>query len=156
MGAIDIVACRARGGAPFATVFAMRCLVLCSLGLGFVLAATSACHNDCDFDSRCNGNTLEICGEGADQQVNRHVSSTPCAGPNAACVEHDGQALCVHAPATSCDASFTPACDHSIALACDRDFRFVVAQDCAARTDGKTTCAVSTAATSAAIECRAP
>lgn len=156
MEIVNELACRARLSALLAIVLAMRRLVLCLLGLGFLFAAASACNNDCDFYSRCNGNTLEVCGEGPDQQFNRRVSSTPCEGPNATCVEHDGRASCVHAPATSCDASFTPACDQSIALTCDRDFPFVVAHDCASRTDGKTTCAVSTVDASTSIECRAP
>jgi hypothetical protein len=102
--------------------------------------ATPACNNECDFFERCNGNVREICGDGADQVVNRKIRAEPCADANPICAQFDDDhARCVHDPATTCDDGFTPQCDGDLLLRCPvsayangnpAETRFLVAQDC--------------------------
>lgn len=107
--------------------------------------ALNGCGNECSFKEQCNGNVLEICGEGPDQVVNRKVSSTPCEAPNEVCVEPtEGMAYCARSPQTSCDDTFDGACDGTVRLMCSPKLinpegapRFVVAFDCA---DSNQTC----------------
>jgi hypothetical protein len=86
--------------------------------LGFFLVALTGCDNECGFDTRCNGDNFEVCGEGPDQMFHRRVHSSPCAAPNTACVEVRGEAACVAAPRTACDATFEPRCEGANAVSC--------------------------------------
>lgn len=79
----------------------------------------AACGNDCDYFQACDGDTLLVCGEGVDQQVNRKIHEVPCEAPNAVCVttEPDSYATCAadEAPCTEGDA---PACDGTVLRTC--------------------------------------
>lgn len=116
------------------------------LVLGFVGAVTApACNNECDFFERCNGNIREVCGDGADQVVNRKIRSEPCEGANSVCAAFDDDhARCVHAPATACDDTLVPSCSGDLLLMCPvssyanenpDETRFVIAVDCTALDD---------------------
>lgn len=90
--------------------------LLLALCAPLVLLSAVACDNECSFFERCNGDVLEICGDGADQVVGRRVNSYPCEGANATCVENtDDSASCVAAPATECDDAFVPTCSEEFA-----------------------------------------
>jgi len=103
------------------------------------LLVVNACGNECSFHSQCNGEVLEICGEGPDQVVNRKVRSVPCEAPNATCVEPvEDYAYCARAPATTCDDTFDESCDGTVRLMCSTKLispegapRFVLGFDCA-------------------------
>ncbi|MDI1481342.1 hypothetical protein [Polyangium sp. y55x31] len=115
----------------------------------FLAAATflvvNGCGNECSFKEQCNGNVLEICGEGPDQVVNRKVHDTPCVAPNEVCVEAaEDVAYCARAPQASCDDTFDESCDGTFRVTCRPKLiapegvpRFVVAVDCA---DSNKTC----------------
>ncbi len=111
-----------------------------------------ACFNDCSYFERCDGDTLLVCGEGPDQQVNRKENRVPCEAPNDVCVEvGDDNATCAHVP-DPCEAGSAATCDGDLLLECApftsslglysgdaQDQSFVQAVDCAA--DGRV-CAV--------------
>jgi len=112
-------------------------------GLAFLVSSmfTVACNNECSFFERCNGDVLEVCGDGPDQVVNRKVRSSPCEAPNTICrPSTDDDARCVHASATACDDDTAARCDGPLLLACPRsqflassdvdEARFLVATDC--------------------------
>ncbi len=77
------------------------------------------CFNDCSYYERCDGDTLLVCGEGADQQVNRKVNEVPCEAPNAVCVEvGDANATCAHA-ADICDSTAAARCEGDVLITCE-------------------------------------
>lgn len=84
-----------------------------------VLALLLGCNNDCSYFERCDGQTLLVCGESADQQVNRKVNEVPCEAPNAVCVEvGDDNATCAY-EADACAAGAAAACEGDILVTCD-------------------------------------
>lgn len=84
-----------------------------------LLALVVGCANDCDYFERCDGSTLLVCGESADQQVNRKVNEVPCEGPNDVCVEvGDDNATCAHA-ADPCEAGTAATCEGDLLITCD-------------------------------------
>jgi hypothetical protein len=110
----------------------------------FVLTLLLACNNDCSYYERCDGDTLLVCGEAADQQVNRQVNEVPCEAPNAVCVEvGENNATCAQA-AEPCVEGQAPTCEGDLLLTCEpfrsaigllgdgSDQSFVQAVDCAA------------------------
>ncbi len=105
-------------------------------GLAACALAAAGCGNECDFFSRCDGNTRQVCGGGVDQQVNRKIVSTPCAGENPVCVEENGHAICAVAASPRCDSSTPDRCEGDVAVACSRadwdtPAGFVTRTDCA-------------------------
>lgn len=83
----------------------------------FLLALLVAC-NDCNYFEQCDGNTLLVCGEGVDQQVNRKVKEVPCEGDNPVCVAAgDTYATCAVSD-ESCDPSAPATCDGDLLLSC--------------------------------------
>jgi hypothetical protein len=86
--------------------------------LSLALLGLTGCDNECGFDTRCNGDNLETCGEGPDQIFHRRVHSSPCSAPNTACVEVSGEAACVAPTRTACDATFVPRCEGENAVSC--------------------------------------
>lgn len=103
------------------------------LGIALLTAVhPGSCGNECDFFERCQGNVLQICGEGVDQCWNRHVRDEPCIAPNGACASVGANAICARAPLTECDRSFVPYCEGTLLLECGSSPEgFVVAEDCA-------------------------
>ncbi|MDO9280415.1 MAG: hypothetical protein Q7U06_00800 [Pseudomonadota bacterium] len=80
------------------------------------------CFNDCSYYERCDGDTLLVCGESADQQVNRKVNEQTCEAPNAVCVEvGDDNATCASA-ADPCDEGAAATCDGDVLVICDAFF----------------------------------
>lgn len=76
------------------------------------------CFNDCSYYERCDGDTLLVCGESHDQQVNRKVNEVPCEAPNAVCVEvGDNNATCAH-EADPCDPGTVATCDGDVLVEC--------------------------------------
>ena len=109
-----------------------------------VLALLLGCNNDCFYFERCDGGTLLVCGDGADQQVNRDVNEVPCEAPNAVCVEvGEDNATCAY-EAEACEAGAAATCDGDVLLTCEpfqsaigllgegTDQSFVQGTDCAA------------------------
>lgn len=102
------------------------------------------CFNDCSYFEACDGDTLLVCGESADQQVNRKVNEVPCEAPNATCVDvGEKNATCAHA-ADPCEDGTAATCDGDVLVECvaftsaigllgqGSDVSFLQATDCAA------------------------
>ena len=113
----------------------------------FSLSLLTACGNECSFHEQCDGNVLQVCGEGADQVFGREVYETPCEDLNDVCVEIDDKAaMCAADPATACDLdTHTATCDGDVLTTCtgvmytqpvDYDTAYEILVDCAA--DGMT------------------
>lgn len=84
-----------------------------------LLLVLLACGNDCDYYERCDGDTLLVCGESADQQVNRKVNEVPCEAPNDVCVEvGDMNATCA-ADTGACEAGAVPTCEGDALVSCE-------------------------------------
>lgn len=119
----------------------MRILLLgAALTFGFAVSA-AGCNNECGFFERCDGDVLEICGDGPDQIVNRKLHRHPCEAPNATCRERtDDIAECVYVDAIACDDTTASRCEGSLLLECPRrrfsseskveEARFMKATDC--------------------------
>ena len=119
--------------------------LLASLSLALI-ACCAACGNQCDFTSRCQGTTLQTCGQ-PDQVANRRVSSSVCAGANPVCVQiiNGGgftEAICAQSD-SSCSAG--PAtCTGDAVVTCNDRFKRPVASACGslhcAAVDGGAAC----------------
>jgi len=106
-----------------------------------LLAVMVGCDNECDFYERCDGNVLQVCGDGVDQWIGRRIHETPCEEPSGACVELDDTAMCASEPLTECSLGETEAyCDGDVRYMCDgvRLFEpvdyptaYLTAEDCA-------------------------
>lgn len=86
----------------------------------------------CPYESRCNGNVLEVCTVGVDQMFgDPSYASTPCEGVNPVCVDApSGRSLCARAASAPCaDASVTRCDTPDVAVRCEEGFE--VAEDCA-------------------------
>lgn len=103
------------------------------------------CDNECSFQERCDGTTLEVCGDGPDQVVGRKVNTTDCTAEavDGTCVEIDDQsATCASEPVTECDLEQTDSvCEGDVLVGCTGVYYttpvsyptgFVVRVDCAA------------------------
>ena len=106
-----------------------------------VALSSTGCDNECDFFERCDGDTLEVCGEGADQVTNRKLQRIPCEAPNATCRAFtDDDARCVFEDAIPCDDTAEDRCDGDLLLTCPpslftstsgvTESRYFVATDC--------------------------
>ena len=68
-----------------------------------IAALSLAACNECSFGERCDGNTRQVCGEGADQLAGRTVREFPCDSPNDTCTKIDLQtARCVVSGTSDC------------------------------------------------------
>lgn len=100
------------------------------LGAAALLSALPACNNDCNFSRRCAGDTLEVCGDGPDQFVNRKISREPCESPNTVCVERgDSQAECILPAETICDDSFQRRCEGQTLIVCTPELGYADSSD---------------------------
>lgn len=114
------------------------------LFLGLAATLALGCNNECDFFERCDGTTLQICGDGPDQVVNRKIHESPCVAPAGVCVQADeDSAYCAHDPETMCDDAFDESCDGTVRVHCrekpleaEGTPRYVVAIDCASSGKG--------------------
>ncbi len=94
------------------------------LAIAVLLLFSSGCFgcNECSFWSRCDGDVLEVCGEGPDQVVGRDIRRFPCEAPNETCATHGDRnqyASCVRAPKVECDVdSFDAYCDSNVLVDC--------------------------------------
>jgi hypothetical protein len=105
--------------------------LLAALSLALI-ALTAACGNQCDFTTRCQGNTLQTCGQ-PDQMVNRQISSNPCSSPNPVCVQlvNGGgftEAICAQSD-TACSVG-APSCTGDTVVTCNDRFKRPVAAAC--------------------------
>lgn len=119
----------------------MKVLVLgVVLTLAFAVSA-AGCNNECGFFERCDGDVLEICGDGPDQVVNRKLNRYPCEAPNTTCrARTDDIAECVYVDAIACDDTTASRCEGALLLECPRsrffaesnveEARFMKATDC--------------------------
>lgn len=99
-------------------------LTLALLGLGCSLER-------CAFTARCVGDSqMDRCIINSNEEP--EVTRSTCSAPNAACLQvtPDEQVRCVHAPVSSCDASFVDRCEGTQRVYCDEAFGWVQAVDC--------------------------
>ena len=91
----------------------------------------TGCPN-CEYESRCDGDSLKVCSVGVDQLAGDESRGTiPCDGENPVCVDLDREtAQCVRAGQPACDADFAEICEGNVAVRCHAGYQ--VAEDCAA------------------------
>ena len=82
----------------------------------FLLALLVAC-NDCSYFETCDGDTLMVCGSGADQQFGRTENPFPCTAPNDVCLPvGTSNATCASSEETCTAESST--CDGDVLVEC--------------------------------------
>ena len=106
-----------------------------SFALSFALLPTAllvtGCPN-CEYESRCDGNTLKTCGMGVDQLVGEEGrDSAPCPPENPVCVRLDGRtAQCVRPGKPTCGPDFVARCEGDVSILCVEGYES--GDDCAA------------------------
>jgi hypothetical protein len=81
------------------------------------------CPN-CEYSSKCEGNTLVACNVGIDQQFGSEgYNKIPCETPNPICVNTSvNHAMCVMDDANPCDAESQSDCRDGQTVSCIKSF----------------------------------
>lgn len=95
---------------------------------GLLTVLLAGCTDPCEFRSRCDGDTVEIC---VGLNDGPSITRTACEGANPRCVVPEGgRAQCVRATEPRCDGGFESHCDGALRVFCNTA-GFVEASDCA-------------------------